>query len=463
MPAVNWLASVLPEAPLEVIETDAEGKETAILDHKLPKLWSRPNPFFSVSQLCDAIALSWIVNGNGYFIKLWNALGEPVQLWWVPPYLMYPWWPDGPSFIFIDHYEYRVEGAYLVYKPEQILHFRNMLDHRTLGRTGISPLASGMREIVGDGEWANYQVQLAKNSGVPPFILSPRSGVGMAGITPEEKKFIVEDFERRRRGDNRGKSLFLPVSMDAKRIGQNPKELLLEELRYGGQEMISSLTGIPAEVLNFGAAARRSTYNNVREANARAYESVAVPTFRRLEDVLDRQLLPDFYPNRIVPPNVRCRFNEKKIRALQEDEDSFSTRVVDQYYRGVIKRMSALEKLGYPFDPKLDDIYYTDIVGAKITERINVDDPGGKPGDETFQESRTDLEKDQATSGSGKDGKKKDDETGPAKSRQSVSTGRKNLETGNLPSTGQVDAMERSWIQKAPAGGKKLFRRKPKG
>lgn len=465
MPPVHWLANVLPEAPLEVVTVDAEGKEKPVVDHGLPRLWSRPNPYFSMAQLCDAIALSWIVNGNVYFVKLANALGVPVQLWWVPPYLMYPWWPDGPSYSFIDHYEYLVEGSYIVYQPEQILHFRNMLDHRTLGRTGVSPLASGMREIVGDGEWANYQVALAKRSGVPPFLLTPKPGVGATGLTPQERDFLRKDFDERRMGDNRGKTMMLTVGMDAKRLGQNPKELLLEELRYSGQEMIASLTGIPSEVLNFGCAARRSTYNNVREANARAYESVAAPMFRRLEEVLDTSLLPDFYPNRIVPPNVRCRFDVTKIRALQEDEDLFSVRITDQYDKGVIKRSEAKEKLGYAFDKELDDVYSTDLVGASITERVEVG-PDGEPIDPaSLDNAKNDLaDASDADSTDSTGAKKKKpaagDEPGPAKSRQRISTGRKNLHTGNKPTTAQVDEMEQSWIRSAPKGARDLLQRK---
>lgn len=460
MPPVHWLAGVLPEAPLEVVETDQDGKETPIPDHPLTRLWSKPNPFFSTAQICDAIALSWIVNGNVYFVKIQNALGEPLQIWWIPPYLMNPVWPFTSSTTFIERYDYRVEGGYISYDPDQVLHFRNSLDHRYLGRLGVSPLASGMREIVGDSEWANYQVSLAKRSGVPPFLLSPKvnkNTTGVAGLTPEERKFVREDFDRQRIGDNRGKSMFLTLGIEAKRLGQNPSELNLEELRYQGQELISSLTGIPSEVMNFGCAARRSTYNNVKEANARAYESVAIPMFRRLEDTMDRQILPDFYPKRLVPPNVRTRFNDKKIRALQEDEDSYSLRICNEYDMGLIKRKEGKEALNYAFDEELDDVYKSDIISARITERVdNLDNAS----------DNQDLAKDSETLNTGdnnpdgKDQPGKDSGKGPAKSRQFVSTGRKNLNSGNVPSANEIATMERSWITNAPKRSKRLLQRK---
>ncbi len=410
MPVVRWHANSLPEAPLQVVETDEDGRRTPIRDHDLPKLLAQPNPFFSDAQFWDAFSLSSVCSGDAYFIKKYNSWGQPNELWWVPPYLMRPYWPPGITNVFIQNYLYKIAGQSITVPVKDVFHYREGIDHRNMGRTGMSPLAAGMREIVGDSEWATYQVALAKRSGVPPFLLTPKQGTNMTGFGPAEAKRLREEFDADRMSDNRGKSKFHSVALDVTRLGQNPKELMLGDLRYSGQEIISSLTGLPGEVLNFGSSGKRSAYNNMTEANARAYEAVLIPLYRKLQRVLDKQLLPDFYPDGIVPPNVSCYFDVSKIQALQEDINSYSVRIVDQYYRGVISRAEAKDKLKYPFDPVKDDVYYTDLVQNRFGA------PAAGVGD-----------------GHGNlDATNKDDGKSKAKQNQQVSTGSKTERAANL-------------------------------
>jgi hypothetical protein len=47
--------------------------------------------------------------GNAYWIKIRNVIGEVVQLWWVPRYMMWPRWStDGKTYI--THYDYLTFG-----------------------------------------------------------------------------------------------------------------------------------------------------------------------------------------------------------------------------------------------------------------------------------------------------------------------------------------------------------------
>src|SRR5262249_2362558 len=63
MAAVNWLGRVLPEAPLQVVEADADGKEKLVMGHPAVALLKRPNPYYSGASLWKTFALSWITTG----------------------------------------------------------------------------------------------------------------------------------------------------------------------------------------------------------------------------------------------------------------------------------------------------------------------------------------------------------------------------------------------------------------
>jgi HK97 family phage portal protein len=426
MAPVNWVASVLPEAPLEVVEKDSEGKLTPIQNHGLTNLWRKPNPYFTYTSMLEAFALSWMLDGNPYFIKYRNGTGEPIELWWAPYYAMWPrWslnWPaDGSPFIY--DYEYRINSHTSYLPPEDVLHFRNKVDPATVGRMGLAPMAAGMREIVGDNQWSNYSVLLARGSGVPPFLLSPKANVNQVGLSTEDRRALKEEFDRRRTGDERGKSMLLTVGIDAQRLGQNPQELDLGGLRYMGQEVISSLSTIPAEVLNFGTAARHSSYNNVKEAREAAYEGFLIPLYRKIEETLTVQLLPDFYPKGKVPENVSVRFDVSKMRVLQDDVDNLWKRNGDAFKSGLIKRKTGLANIGQPFDEAVDDVYLTDIKGAS-----------------TFMQNQ--------------DGNNPTDSNPPVKSE------RKSAD--DKPSDAELEKASEWWDGNAPEGAKGLFEAKVK-
>lgn len=350
--AIKWLGNCLQEAPLVVKENQEGGKgESKQVDnHKLVKLWNRPNKFYSGSTLKKAIAMSWILKSEAYILKFYNKAGnEPMELWWEPHWTIRPIWPiDGSEFI--SGYEIQRNGAWEGPIPvKNVIHLRDGLSPYNQ-RIGFSGLSSILPELYGDGEAAQYYATLLSGSGTPPFMvaLDANMRLDQQGI----EKFRRELLEKTK-GSKRGEPI-VAKGAKAYKLGFNPTELNLSESRYMAEDRFCAVLGVPSNVLELGSANQRSTYNNVGQAMERAWDSYITPMLKHIAEELTVQLLPNFEKNE--DSNRYCEHDLSKVQALQEDEDNKATRLSGLWSAGAIMRSEIRSALGYgPSDPQNED------------------------------------------------------------------------------------------------------------
>lgn len=381
MAASNWLGRVLPEAPLQVMRADAKGKEQPIPNHPAVDLLNRPNPYFSGATLWKAFAISWITSGNVYFFKARNTFGQVVQLWHIPCWMIAPRWPEDGS-EFISYYEYQSDGGITRINVEDVIHFRDGADPWNMGRTGLSPVASILREICADNEVAVYQYLLLKQGGVPPVALALKEGGVSVKFEPAE---IKQDYIRSTAGDQRGKVFVSNRALEITKLGFNPSELDLKVLRHLPESRFASVIGISKETLGFGAADENSTYNNVQQADERSICSYAKPLWDFIGDELTHQLRADVGLRR----NHRIGFDLRQIAALQEDQNLLHDRANKDLASGGITVNEYREMIG--LEPRDDgDVYLRantiqavspEVQAASIDQAINPPEPT-QPGDQ---------------------------------------------------------------------------------
>src|SRR5262249_19033183 len=119
-----WLMRTFPEAPaiVERRETDQQQWRMAF-QHPMAERIRQPNPFYTGRVLWMATVMDFAF-GNAYWIKLRNEAGQVVQTWWAPRLFMRPQWDPANPEVFIDHYEYTVNGRTKKYSPNDVVHFR---------------------------------------------------------------------------------------------------------------------------------------------------------------------------------------------------------------------------------------------------------------------------------------------------------------------------------------------------
>jgi HK97 family phage portal protein len=361
MAAVNWLGRVLPEAPLQVLRTDARGKEQPIPNHPAIELLNRPNPYYSGATLWKAFAMSWITSGNAYFVKAKNGFGQITELWHVPSFMIGPRWPENGN-EFISYYEYETDGGLHRIEVEDVIHFRDGADPDNMGRTGLSPVASVLREVCGDNEIAAYQFLLLRNSGVPPVVISLKDGTNAVKFDAAAFK---QEYMARTTGDRRGEPFVSSRAIEITKLGFNPSELDLKVLRHMPESRFASVIGISKETLGFGAADENSTYNNVQQADERSICSYVKPLWEFIGDELTHQLRADVGLRR----NHRIAFDLRQIAALQEDQDKLHQRANADLASGGITVNEYREMIGLESRPE-GDVYLRSNTIQAVTPEV---------------------------------------------------------------------------------------------
>lgn len=347
MAAVNWTGTVLPEAPVQVLQRKSPKVFEPLPEHPLVKLLERPNPYYSGDLLWKAFGYSWIVDGNVFLLKVRNPRGQVIQLWYEPHFTIRARWPqDGSEFI--SYYEVNRDGKWLRVESSEVIHFRYGIDPAN-PRQGLSPVGSVLREIFTDGERARYSALTLKNGGVVPYLISPDS-TSQVGINKEELK---EEWQRRTTGDNVGKPIVLNGPVKVQQLGLTPKNLMVDEASMIPETRIAAVIGIPGSVLGFKVHLDRNTYSNMAEAREAAYESFLIPTQRLIAAELQVQLLPEFGDT----SKTRVAHDLSQVRVLQPDRDKLFERELAAYRDGVKKRGEARSALGLETTPE-DDVYF---------------------------------------------------------------------------------------------------------
>jgi HK97 family phage portal protein len=316
--AIQWLCRTWHEAPSTVYRPAAGGEEEAIRPHPLTELLANPNRWYDASVLWMGTLLSFETDGNAYWYIETSGAGVPVELIYLPHYLIEPLWPkDGSAYR--SGYAYRVDGKTTILKPEQVLHFQNGFDPANL-RKGLSPLAAELRSICTDNEAQSYSAALLRNMGVPGVVITPKDpNVSIPPAVAEQMKAL---FRERVQGDNRGEPLIPSMAVEITNPGFSPEQLALDKISRLPVPRICAALGIDPMVL--GLPAENKTYANLDAAMEGTYERTLMPLQRLFDSQLNRQLLPRMPGARF---GDRLGRDYSKVRALQEDADKLHARL----------------------------------------------------------------------------------------------------------------------------------------
>lgn len=251
---VNWFIRNFPEAPITVSQVVVDEREY-LPEHEVSLLLEEPNPFYDGTKLLMGLLVDYLTTGNAYVLKLRgeNDPTRPVQLWLMPSALVTPQSPtDGSEYL--TGYQYAPGTEKRRYAPEDVIHCRFGIDPRDT-RKGLSPLRAVLREVFTDDEAANYTASLLRNMGVPGFLISPKEGTGT--YNKEQADNLKKLWTQRFGGDRRGEPMVQAMPINVDRLGMNPTELNLRDLRRIPEERVSAALGIPAIVAGLGAGLDR--------------------------------------------------------------------------------------------------------------------------------------------------------------------------------------------------------------
>jgi HK97 family phage portal protein len=347
MAPIMWLQRALPEATLAMRDRQRGGKMEPVEEHPLLELIRNPNPFYGDIALWGGTILSYCTGGDAYWIKVRNTAGVPVELWYVPHWMMEPKAGlDGSEFL--SHYEYKPGTGFgtIYLDPDDVIHFRHGLNPRDL-RRGLSPLQGVIREIFADIESSNFVASLLRNMGVPGVVISPKGG---AMPTPEDVEATKTWFQQTFSGDGRGGTLVMGAPTEVSQYGFNPQQMELGGARDVAEERVCAALGIPAAVVGFGAGLQSTKVGaTMEEMRKLAWHNGVLPLGRALIDELQRSLLPDFQL-RNDRRRLELFWDTDEVLALQEDENRTTERKLNELKAGAITLYDYLTETGRDAD-----------------------------------------------------------------------------------------------------------------
>lgn len=346
MAPMTWIMRNFTEATAVVESRRARRMWDVVANHDGERLIARPNPFYDGDALWKATVLSYVLNGNGYWIKVRNAVGEVIQLWYAPHWCMTPRWrSDGTTFI--DWYDYTGAGLQTArLAPRDVVHFRFGIDPRN-PRLGYGLLRPLVREIWSDDEAASFSATILQNHGVPGLIISPEVGSGT--WQAEQATELKEKVDEQTTGQNRGGTYVMRVPMKVAQFGFDPNKLMLPNLRDISEERVCALLGIPAAVVGFGSGLQSTKVGaTMRELRRAAWVACLTPMQKSLAKQLTAQLLPDLVSQ---TEQFRFAFDMTEVSAFQEEANLVADRADKLVRCAVLRRDRAQEMCGLEVDP----------------------------------------------------------------------------------------------------------------
>lgn len=344
--------SNFPQPEMEVRRIKGKGRDQIVPRHPLVKLFLRPNDGYDRYALWSSFCTAALCDGNAYLLKIRSRAKIPVQLWWVPPWMLRPVWPtDGSSYV--SAYQYMVNGRIFLVPPEDVVHYRHGGPDPRYERLAMSELkAASARTVCGLNEVDGYTASIMRNMGIVPFVIEPAFEGGK--ILREDAETIRAQWRERTTGEKRGEPFINPGAFKVTQLGLSPDAMAMDKIPARLEDQIAGLMGVPAMLAGLTSGAQHKTYANWGEARRSFYEDTLIPMQAAVAECLEHNLLDDPGIGDSTTQNVI--FSYDRILCLREDQDAIYTRATTAYEKRIIKRSEARDMIGLEWEPS-DDAY----------------------------------------------------------------------------------------------------------
>lgn len=327
-------------------------KKVEVEDHPLSAILNSPSQSFAYDDtvLWGATIQDFFPFGNAYWginrERLTGYIGEFVP---IPEYGILPKRNEGSRNPGPDYYETSLDGKTEKHRPEDIVHFRfgRSLTNDLLG---IAFPASGVREVYGDNEAANYINSGLKNKGAAWIIASPKDKEGYFN----DPHGLKDRLEAHTTGDNRHRALVLNGATDIV-FPPSMKDTGPDALRRTPETRLCALLGFSPMWVGLMAGLERSTYSNMEEAARDAWYTI-VAVQRMMGRQLTLQVLrrPGNFQSNWHNKKYTAGFDYSEVRALQPNKIEEWKRVGEACsVHKILTKDEARAEIGYdPLTPE---------------------------------------------------------------------------------------------------------------
>ncbi len=309
-------------------------------DNDILNLLRNPNPYDTQSDLLTYFVYHTKLTGNAYWLKdEIDGSGKPQYLYPLLPQNMKPVAHSTDKF---SSYEYQVNGETLEFKPEEIIHFKNI--HPT-------DLHMGMGDI--EPSQSIYEDYISRNNLNEAFL---KNGASPSGIlTSPENDFIDDDWEMlktRWRSEyegtnNTGKTAIMNGKWEYHKLGLTMQEMEAIEKEKWNIHQIFHNHGVPLSIAGIENAAN---YATARQDDINFRSMTCQPILRSLVNKLNCEM-------GLVPYDSGVRFSYKLTGLLNVEQvvkDFLPLVKVGAMTPNELRKQAGLPKVE---DPYLDQFF----------------------------------------------------------------------------------------------------------
>lgn len=299
---VNAIARNAAKVPFKQFKLNSDGtKGDEIISGPSVDLMNRPNEFMTYHDMILGTSTYITLAGDSFLEKGSSTenFKQPEALFLIEPSNMTPI-PSVESLF--AGWNYTVNGRTVKFEPEEIIHFRtfNPLS-QFYGTSKASPLTN---TLTIDFFSMDFEKAFFKNGGNVSLLAKIRRG-----LTNEE--FETFKVRMREQYSGQGKSHKIMVAdndTDITKIGADPKEALLNDLREFGLREVLAVLGVPRLLVQ---DSKDVSFANAREQLKVFWMETMIPHLKLMEEKFNNQLLMGF--------DVKGEFDLSSVEALRED------------------------------------------------------------------------------------------------------------------------------------------------
>jgi phage portal protein BeeE len=315
--------------------------------------------------------------GNDFWYRIENRVGDTIGFQHVPYGTITPWPSEDPR-VLVGCYRYWINGKWITYKTEQIVHWKFGKDPENL-RLGLSLIRAACRDICTENELSTLAASVARNMGIAPYFVQPLLSDDMlksGEMMPQSAADAIRSQLNEKTRDKRGQPLIMRWPMKVERLAFSPQELDSPKTRDTAATRICMALGMDPMLI--GAPSTTRTFSNYPEARSAYFEDNIMPEGMAFCEKLNTL----FHNERQLAPDEHLAFNSDEVPAFQEGRAARAKEADDGFKSGRLTLNEARAACGEP--PADDDGFIWELIpgvkidGAVVPQSVNKPmEPGG--------------------------------------------------------------------------------------
>ena len=296
---VSKLAETLGSIDFQLVKIkNSAGEVEEVKNHEILDILYNWNPYYTKAEAIEIDTINRQLTGDSFILKVRNNNGRVVELWNIRPDLVTI---KGHPEKYIDYYEIRNtdDGTAVIVQPGDIIHIKHPSPLEQY--FGMSPLSAAQVRVDIEDYASEYQRDFYLNQARPDALIEIDRN-----ITPEQKKQLIEGWEKRHGGlGSNSKIGLLTGGARYHQISLSQREMdYIESMKATRDDILVAFkTPKPIVAVTDSTGRSRAEAEVLQEIYL---SGTVIPEIKRLVDKLNEQfVIPEYgeeYELRFIDP-----------------------------------------------------------------------------------------------------------------------------------------------------------------